>query len=86
MYDTPEYSKYTLEELYDSLENIDRKQFPERVQRIKEQINLKLTTNDTYQDQEDFSDLFERVVKKHRMLLSVLVFILGLVSIVIGKA
>jgi hypothetical protein len=38
----PHYSNYTLEELYDVLEHIDRDSYPERAKKIKEIIQVKM--------------------------------------------
>jgi len=37
----PRYSDYTLEELYDALEHIEHDKYPERVEKIKDIIEIK---------------------------------------------
>ena len=38
----PDYSGYTIAELEDALANIDREAFPDRVERIKNELNSRL--------------------------------------------
>ncbi|MGJ8680950.1 hypothetical protein [Paraglaciecola sp.] len=43
----PNFSNYSLEELYDVLEHIDRDKYPERVNGVKEAIKSKEQMNET---------------------------------------
>ena len=62
-----DYSKYTLDELLDVQENIDRKKYPERLKMVEQLIDLRLTDSKTptYQEQKvDYSN--DLVAKKTR--------------------
>ena len=58
----PDYSGYTIAELEDALANIDREAFPDRVERIKNELNSRLplgknnpeTLDDNFESNEQF--------------------------------
>ena len=45
--DTPDYSQYTLDELNDALSNIDRENYPQKVQRLTDEINRRNQAGET---------------------------------------
>jgi|TARA_B110000908_G_scaffold167557_1_gene220694 hypothetical protein len=51
----PHYSNYTLEELYDVLEHIDHDSYPERVEKIKGIIQIKMKDEPAIKESKKFT-------------------------------
>ena len=83
----PDYSKYTLKELYDALNHIDREKYPERLKKIKIEIKkrkkifslqdekVKVDT-DINQDDNDKLEDFKEIKKYMKILVPSLVIII----------